>query len=111
MKYKFRSWISSTREFTYFEDGNYTLLTATKSHVFNWQAAEQYTGLNDKAGKEIFVGDVVFIAGEGLRRKHKEIVIFEDGKFGTKNAFDSLFNCEIVGNIKEDSEYWGGLNG
>ncbi len=67
--------------------------------------ASHMDGMIDKNGKKIFAslseggvgGDRVFIKGEGLMKKHKEIVIYKNHKFGTKNIFDSLDGCEIIG--------------
>lgn len=71
----------------------------------------QYTGLKDNNGKEIYEGDVVDC---GVREGKSEVV-FLNGCFGyyrpssfgrtfTTNCYESLNNCEIIGNIHEHPE-------
>jgi uncharacterized phage protein (TIGR01671 family) len=75
----------------------------------------QYTGLTDKNGKKMFVGDIV--AGAVTWQEHRKngIVTFRDGSFGLLwyrgeieqfNPFTSMCNIvyEVIGNIHDNPE-------
>ena len=80
----------------------------------------QYTGIDDKNGKEIYEGDIVYC--QTKFGKAKAIIKFIDGKFVA--YWDSILthpqngHCiacyeinkrfEVIGNIYEDSELLGG---
>ena len=71
----------------------------------------QYTGLEDKNGKEIYEGDILF---ESFGERYYK-VIFENGSFRAEfegyfeeHSFELIYvvaqGCEIVGNIYENPE-------
>ena len=98
---KFRVWNLRTKEFTYF---NLTDdLRFLKNEAIGINYIYQYTGLNDKNGKEIYDGDIIQFEDErGIQRDE---VIFESGRFeARKQTKRGLIFSEVIGNIYENPE-------
>ena len=115
---KFRIWNNSHNEFIrpdcgligfcYPLDGRIAILT-TNSDPIEDCVIEQYTGLKDKNGKEIYEGDIVeydwYITSDKTAYRVKEQVVFDD--MGARLGNDRIRNCsnvEVIGNIHENDD-------
>ena len=81
----------------------------TSSHDYI-KTNDQYTGLKDKNGKEIYEGDIVSHSLDDYTTFPSEIK-FIDGMFcffnkpiGHTELIESLLYCEVIGNIYENPE-------
>lgn len=118
---KFRAWDKVRRTFVYFymKSGEQPMPLFDGNFLWNdlecWQ---QFTGLHDKNGKEIYEGDLVR-TGYRLEESNAEEVFFEGGAWSVGRAYSSPLRdylthdwcegeccprIEVIGNIFETPE-------
>ena len=109
---KFRAWNKETKEIEYMENSNTLPLLA----LFNLENCGsrifmQYTGLLDKNGKEVFVGDIV--SPINFNGSYRDAIIkFKNGCFivesmGMCKDYECLgdkIGFKIIGNIWENPD-------
>lgn len=117
---KFRAWDKKHRKYTkvlkiYFGSGGNNLGALVEDYETNYALElqanqvelEQYTGLKDKNGKEIYEGDIVKDHNEWIA-----VIVWREkmAAFGIKwvdgveDDFEFHLPCEIIGNIHENPE-------
>lgn len=106
---KFRAWGNHIKEYLGTNLVDVASMLGDLLKQGNW-TIEQYTGLKDKSGKEIYIGDVVSehqgdIVGEVVQKPSGEYRIAWIGIFGGESVlYDHLSLCEVIGNIHDNPE-------
>jgi hypothetical protein len=96
---KFRAWDKAFQYFINWSEIKWMRFDSLqKSEDFVFQ---QFTGLKDKNGKEIYEGDL--IAFRSVNNELSMEVKFVNGAFTTELLRYIPKNCEVIGNIFENS--------
>jgi len=104
MELKFRAWNEENSEMVYFDADKMSCDTYIAGHFINLLGRgllEQFTGLTDKNGKDIYCGDRVkvwngnksFIGHDGFQ--------FTVGKQQRRMDANEAIDMEVIGNIYE----------
>jgi len=101
---KFRFWDETYEKFyikQLYNDREDNTFPSPNSPMGKLKSPQQYTGLKDKNGGEIFEGDVLKATDGSLR-----VVEFVNGAFYPFWSRDEFIDClcEVIGNIYENPE-------
>jgi len=112
---KFRAWDKEKKEFVYLsQSGDFGLIGDGLQFSIDLCdelfIIDQFTGLKDKNGVEIYEGDIIRTredyVGDYFYKHEIHQVIFDDGCFCCElaNLTDEFYLCEIIGNIHENPD-------
>jgi len=113
-RFNFRMWDINTKRFYYMYLDELIGLTRTIS-IPKDATIQQYTGLNDSKGKEIYEGDIVNYKTwegrhDGIIEENQTQVQFKDGAYYPRYINDEcedswysfkVYDLEVVGNVFE----------
>ena len=111
---KFRCWegYTSEKEFEYYSFKEHNMWVLHELRDDATERLQQYTGLLDKQGKEIYEGDIIEFYDSAMKKCVGEIV-WSDRLAGfnimgkSESIFDKSFDNEsnmVIGNIYENPE-------
>jgi len=115
---KFRAWDLEKKEFHYYngifnvqpyteQNKGFALQYDGSSPKYHECIVEEFTGLKDKNGKEIYEGDILSKDGESEEDRLTWVVEYKITPYNSFYDFGYMSRidlCEIIGNIHENKE-------